>query len=97
MTRRGKYLGFMIGPGKADESWIAPAAKFMARVRLWENQPLGLQYDALVYNTFAIPVLGYIAQLETPPEWLLTQEREAPRKAAKGPGGWAVPDDLWRL
>jgi hypothetical protein len=58
---------------------------------------LGLQYDALVYNVFGMSVLSYICQLETPPQWALRLEEQALRLAASGPGGWAIPDDLWRL
>ena len=41
--------------------------QFMERVNVWGKQPLGLQLDALVYNTFAISVLSFVAQLEIPP------------------------------
>ena len=73
------------------------SSKFRSRVELWSDQPLGLQYDALVYNTFAMSVLGYVAQLEVPPRWLVKTEAELLRKAAKGPGSWFKPTDLWCL
>ena len=49
-------------------------------------EPLGVHYAALVYNTFAMTVLGYICQLEKPPDRLLSQEEVALRQAPKGPG-----------
>eukprot|EP00973_Karenia_brevis_P003506 484359-Karenia_brevis.AAC.1 len=58
---------------------------------------LGLQYSALVYNTFSLSVLGYVGQLEKPPQYVEEQEAAALRKVAPWPGNWASPDDLWRL
>jgi hypothetical protein len=97
VARGGKYLGFVMGRGKKDASWNTPAGKFMQRAQIWRDQPLGLQRNAMVYNTFAMSVLDYISQLECPTDWLLDKERAAPRKAAKGPGAWAKPEDLWGL
>ena len=82
----GTYLGFSVGPQKKDQSWTKGAAKFEARVNVWGKQPLGLHYAAMTYNTFAMTVLGYICQLEEPPDWLLAQEEVALRTVAKGPG-----------
>jgi hypothetical protein len=98
VARTGTYLGFSIGPDKKDGSWKKAARKYEARVTLWADEPLGLQYDAMVYNTFAATVIGYIAQLESPPHWLLRCEEVMLRRAAKGPGKtWATPTDLWNL
>ena len=40
-------------------------------IKLWEDIPLGLYWDASIYNMFMIPTLGYVAQLEQPPEWVI--------------------------
>ena len=37
-----KYLGFMGGPGRKDNSWHAPFRKFRERVKTWSHMPLGL-------------------------------------------------------
>ena len=98
VARSGTYLGFCIGPSKKDGSWEKAAKKYEMRVALWADEPLGLQYDTMVYNTFAATVIGYIAQLESPPNWLLKRETIMLRRAAKGPGKtWATPKDLWHL
>ena len=97
IARSGTYLGFTIGPEKHEGSWSKAAHKYEKRVNMWETEPLGLQYSALVYNTFAMSTLGYVSQLEDPPSWLLSQEEAMLRKVAKGPGKWAMPADLWRL
>ncbi|CAK0886943.1 unnamed protein product [Prorocentrum cordatum] len=57
----------------------------------------GLHLTAQVYNTFALPTLGYISQLETPPEWVLTGAQRSLSRVAKGPGPWATAPDLWTL
>ena len=56
-----------------------------------------MQYAALTYNTFAMSVLSFICQLESPPPELLTSEKIALRNAARGPGECATPSDLWFL
>ena len=60
--------------------------KYRDRIRMWKDAPLGLHWDARVYNTFILPVLGYIAQLENPPEWALAEIRDSLKLVAKGPG-----------
>ena len=64
---------------------------------MWKDQPLGLFWDARVYNTFALPTLTYVAQLETPPSWVLDGVIQSLESAAKGPQVWASAIDLWTL
>jgi hypothetical protein len=97
VASRGTYLGFSVGPGKGESSWEAPTAKFLDRVKQWQTMQLGLQYNTMVYNSFGMSVLSYICQLEKPPVSTVKTEEQALRIAAPGPGGWAVPNDLWRL
>jgi hypothetical protein len=92
-----KYLGFYVGPGKGSKSWEGPFKKFCDRLSLWGKMPLGLNWDARIYNMFLIPTLGYIAQLESPPAWVVQGIRDRLHLSAKGPAGWASCDDLWQL
>ena len=64
---------------------------------MWQDMPLGLHWDAKIYNTFVLPVLGYVAQLEEPPQWALGEVRGSLNKSAKGPHKWANAEDLWSL
>ena len=93
----GVYLGFVVGPGKGDQSWIKPSRKYVDRCSIWAGRGHGLQYSALTYNTFAVSTLSYVAQLEQPPDWLYEEERMALKKVASGPRDWAGPDDFWHL
>jgi hypothetical protein len=92
-----KYLGFFMGPGKDDQSWRAPMRKFRERVGMWRNLPLGLFWDTRVCNTFCLPVLTYVAQLETPPQWVLAEVDYCLHKLAPGPAKWATTQDLHLL
>ena len=47
---RGKYLGFIIGPGAGEESWTKPLDKCQQRVAYWSAKHLGLAMSIVVYN-----------------------------------------------
>jgi hypothetical protein len=91
------YLGFATGPRKGDSSWQKANLKFENRICLWGSQALGLQYAAMTYNIYAVPVLAYVAQLEEPPADTYRIEECGLAKSAKGPFKWASKDDLWYL
>ena len=93
----GKYLGFWVGPTKGEKSWTEPLQKFQTRCTTWAEQGMGLYLQTQAYNTFAQSTLMYIAQLEIPSPQVLLEEGKGLTKAIRGPGGWAVHDDLWRL
>jgi len=91
------YLGFAIGPGKADHSWDRAIASLRARMDMWPWSQLGMQYATHAYNVFAFSVMGFVAQLENPSDQALAAEREAVARVAPGPYNWNVPEDMWRL
>ena len=64
---------------------------------MWKSESLGWQYSAAAYNTYAVTVLSYLAQLEDPPAETYSLEAIALRRAAVGPGNWASQEDLWHL
>ena len=49
------------------------------------------------FNTFAIFILSFVAQLEDHPTRVLQEVEITLRRVAKGPGKWASPKDLWTL
>ena len=59
--------------------------------------PWELQFAAEAYNTFILPTMTFVAQLERPPPEALQAEDKALFKAAKGPGQWAKKQDLFLL
>ena len=91
-----------MAPARGDSSWLEPTAKYLQRCQLWEDKPLGLQWQTLAYNAFAISTLTYVAQLEAPPATTKQAELAGLSLAIKGPNGigprgWATPPDLWRM
>ena len=93
----GKYLGFMIGPGSPQESWLAPTTKFNQRLTEWPWPTLGLFLSMRIYNTFILPTLLFKAQLEHPPKPTLQAENRAQKAIAAGPKGWCRMQDIQHL
>ena len=88
----GKYLGYMIGPGKGDLSWQLAIDKAAKRVQDWDWAPLGLFFASVVWNIFIITVLGFVAQLECPPADIQDRMAKMLRRAGHGPGNWCHTD-----
>ena len=63
-----KYLGFMVGLGKQQQSWRAPLLKYSQRSVEWGRARLGLHMTLRAYRVYVISVLMFVAQLEDPPE-----------------------------
>ena len=94
---QAKYLGFMMGPHKGSKSWNKPLDKFKARIHMWQDIPCGLHWQTRLHNTFILPTLLFIAQLEKPGDEILKTSENAMTKISKGPGTWATPQDFWHL
>ena len=62
-----KYLGFFLGPTSGRSQWIAPAMKYADRVIGIKDMKLPLRLAVAKHNYYALPVLGYVAQLALPP------------------------------
>ena len=90
----GKYLGFFIGPGAQEKSWLKPVEKFRRAIDHWPSLRLGLFMNTIAWNIYCITLLEYVAQL-MPLNQLVTEEVHRPmRKMAPGPGTWFIPCDL---
>ena len=93
----GKYLGFVIGPGKSRLTWIKPLQKARERVSLWDWSQLGLFYATQVYITMVLSLFSFASQLECPPAEVLAAETALLRKVAPGAGGWCRQSELHNL
>ena len=93
----GKYLGYFVGPGKTNKTWMSALAKAELQVRAWSWAPLGLFFAATVWNTFILPILGFAAQLEAPPAQIQQHILRMLRRAAHGPGQWFRTEDVLHL
>ena len=94
---KGTYLGFVIGPGAGDASWGKPLQKYLKSARFWGKAGVGLQYSALAYTTYVLPILSFVGQLCAPPKSALETEMQAFRHLIPGPGNWCVQNDLWYM
>ena len=56
-----------------------------------------MQYVALTYNTFALPTLMYVGQLERPPPMHACLEKRGLINMLPGPGQWITPSDACYL
>ncbi len=97
LSLSAKYLGFYLGPGRGKLSWEKPMQKFKERINVWQNKGVGLGWSARAYNTFILPVLSYVAQLEELTDGLIDSVDKSILKMAKGPRAWASSKDLLSL
>ncbi len=67
ISKAAKYLGFFLGPGAGARQWTLAVKKWKDRSLDIAFSHMGSLLAALIYNSRAIPVLGYIAQLVPPP------------------------------
>jgi hypothetical protein len=94
---KGKYLGFLLGPGAGPERWTGAVAKFEQRVKYWANLHLGMAMNVVAFNIYIAPVLEFSAQLFEVDGEVLEKVRWALRRLASGPGTWAIQQDLENL
>ena len=97
LARTATYLGCAIGPGKGEVAWNTPAKRYIKRIKEWNWGELGLQFAAAAYNTYALPIFSFAAQLVPPGAKVLELEEWGLRQAAPGPGNWMYKEDLWSL
>ena len=94
---KGTYLGFVAGLGKGHLAWDKALAKAEERVRLWQWCELGLFFASQTWNTFITSIVGFVAQLESPPPHLAPTVAKLLRKAAHGCGNWCRAADIHNL
>jgi hypothetical protein len=97
ISDRGKYLGFIVGPRAELDGWSKPLQKFKARVEHWAALKLGIGMNIIVFNTYIVTVLEYVAQLLEVTEEVKFAMSWALRKLAPGPGNWISQRDLENL
>ena len=67
VARKGKYLGFWVGPEKGCIAWQDAGRKMVQRSDAWAWRELGLFYSTIVYNSYIASIPMFIAQLEPYP------------------------------
>ena len=64
---QAKYLGIYIGPKLGGINWEAPMNKFLTRTAEIANMRAPLPYACSLFQSKALSVLGYVAQVCKPP------------------------------
>lgn len=77
ITSAAIYLGFFLGPKALQSQWTAPTKKYSARVAEIARSGAPAALAAYAYNSKAVPVLGYVAQLLPPPDNMQKLETNA--------------------
>ena len=72
-----KYLGFFLGPCAGSRQWTASIAEFKERVDAIYTSGASIGLCSYVYNTQAVPVTMYVAQLTPPPDRITRLEMSA--------------------
>ena len=93
----GKLLGFFVGPGAGDASWEKPLKGFRQRVQIGAGHRLGIHYNSIVFNVFAVSAFELSAQFSVPSDVVDVAMCEALRLLAPGPGNWCTIQDLANL
>jgi len=81
VAAHGKCLGFHLGPGGESKQWEAPIAKHKERAEEIARLDLPMQLSGARYNSRAVTVLGYVAQLSPLPKGLCNVELASGSKA----------------
>ena len=69
-------------------------AEFRNRIAMWQDQAIELHWQAGVHNTFILPTLLFIAQLEAPDAHVVQVAEASLLQIAKGPTAGASSRDI---
>ena len=94
IRRHATYLGFAVGPERAEHTWTKPLEKFLARARIWRGVGCGMLLTLLAYRTYIFSVLAFVLQLDRLPSDWAVYEQKACTILFPGPRGWAPPAAL---
>ena len=92
-----KYLGFVLGPTRAERTWDQACSKALQRAKLWNSVGLGLLWSMLAYRIYIASVLGFLLQLDTLPSHWASTEAALLRAIVPGPYRWCEATDLQGL
>jgi len=93
----GKYLGFQVGYGSDSLEWDTALRKFRNILNLIAKIDQPIFQAILMYHTYAVSVIQYVAQLRKPPKHREQQSRSGIIRIFKGPGLWAPASLFYNL
>ena len=71
--------------------------KFAQRSSHWSQQKMGLHWNAVAFNTYAVTTLEFVAQICKVSDQVMADHAVALRRLAPGPGNWCTIADLENL
>jgi len=94
---KAKYLGFFLGPGAGEDSWLGPMAKMVDGAATWGAPGPGIFYTCEAFRIFVASVVMFVAQLRPLPEAFGATETQACSKLFPGPSSWTTPAFMTQL
>ena len=77
IANHGKYLGIFLGPSAFSVQWQGPIVKFKNRAHSINTSGVSARVACKEYNSKAVSVLAYVAQVSLPPKNLTQIELAA--------------------
>jgi len=72
-----ELLGFFVGPLAGPQQWLKPLSKFSRRIHDMKYAGASINMNTYDYNSRALPVLSYVAQLVPLPASFAMEQRRA--------------------
>ena len=92
-----RYLGFVLGPGRGQNSWTTAVNKMRCRARIWRSVGAGMCVSLQAMRMYILPLASFLVQLECLPLDWKSVERELVTTLFPGPRGWCPPDVMRHL
>ena len=92
ISQHATYAGFTLGPQGHILSWNSPITKYIQRINYIRSRPAGLTFAHLLHDTFAIPVLSYIASIYPLPDHLRNTIDKQIIRLTPAPHNWISPN-----
>ena len=92
-----KYLGLYLGPSAGAEQWRKPIQKFLEITAQLKDNDLPMALAVRQFNSRAVPVLGYKAQMVPPPRNIIRIELTGILQALKLAGNSLTADTAYML
>ena len=83
-----KYLGYFVGPGRGNLSWLVPLQKFRELCVIWRNIGPGMLHSIKAFKVHIFSVLLFVLQLERLPSGFTATFTKGISALFPGPRGW---------
>ncbi len=89
IVTKEKHLGVIVGPGAtALDSYLKPIDKLSSRISWWVKQGLSMMDKCTVWNSYLLPIIGYVDQVRLQPEETNRDISRTLLSLVRGAGNW---------